>query len=109
MTPTAILHGKGHYTRITWDSAQVQAAFLSDRDDVPGKPPKANAYLWERSSAEPVQVVTVATPGFQSGYGQSPAEAVVAEDWVNARKRTANRRFALPLESSAGKHGLACL
>ena len=67
--PIAIVRGKGHYTRITWDTAQREAAFLSDRDDAAGKPPKAKAYLWERSSpAAPVELVSVATPGFPSGY-----------------------------------------
>ena len=67
-SPAAISHGKGHYTRITWDTAQQEAAFFSDRDDAAGKPPKAKAYLWERSSAAPVEVVSVATPGFPAGY-----------------------------------------
>jgi len=70
-TAAAILNGKGHYTRITWDTAQREAAFLSDRNDATGKPPKASAYLWERGYAAPVEVVTVATPGFPAGYAIS--------------------------------------
>ena len=66
--PVALLHGKGHYSRFTWDTPQQKAVFLSDRDDTTSKPPKFKAYLWERQSATPVEAVSVSTPGFQAGY-----------------------------------------
>ncbi len=74
--PTTLLKGKGHYTRITWDSAQRRAAFLSDRDDAAARPPKFKAYLWERASAAPVEIVSTATPGYKQGYAIADRGAI---------------------------------
>src|ERR1700722_6310746 len=43
--PVALLSGKGRYSKLTWDFAQKQLAFLSDRDDAALKPPKYKIYL----------------------------------------------------------------
>ena len=37
--PVALLSGKGRYSKLTWDFAQKQMAFLSDNDDAAAKPP----------------------------------------------------------------------
>jgi dipeptidyl aminopeptidase/acylaminoacyl peptidase len=66
--PVALIAGKGRYSRITWDFAQHELAFLSDRDDAAGKPAKYKAYLWDRKAAAPVEVLSNTTPGFRAGY-----------------------------------------
>jgi dipeptidyl aminopeptidase/acylaminoacyl peptidase len=60
---SALLAGKGKYSKITWDSNQREMAFLSTHDG-----PAYKAYLWNRSGA-PVEAVSTTTPGFKSGYG----------------------------------------
>ena len=66
--PVALLTGKGRYSKLTWDFAQKQMAFLSDKDDASAKPPKYKIYLWDRQSASAKEVVSEAVPGFRSGY-----------------------------------------
>lgn len=66
--PSALLSGKGHYSKLTWDFAQKQMAFLSDKDAASAKPPKYKVYLWDRQSASAKEVVSEATPGFRQGY-----------------------------------------
>ena len=62
--PAALLSGKGRYSKLTWDFAQKQMAFLSDK----GTPSKYRAYLWDRVSASPKEVVSETMPGFRQGY-----------------------------------------
>ncbi len=66
--PVALLSGKGRYSKLTWDFAQKQLAFLSDRDDAALKPPKYKIYLWDRQAAQATELASEATPGFRSGY-----------------------------------------
>jgi dipeptidyl aminopeptidase/acylaminoacyl peptidase len=65
--PVALLSGKGRYSKLSWDFAQKQLAFLSDRDDAAAKPPKYKIYLWDRKGAA-TELVSESTPGFRSGY-----------------------------------------
>ncbi|MCU1233301.1 MAG: hypothetical protein JWP63_1268 [Candidatus Solibacter sp.] len=65
---TALLKGKGRYTKITWDFAQHNAAFLSDRDDAAAKTAKVKLYLWDRKAVAPVEIVGDTTPGFHAGF-----------------------------------------
>ena len=74
--PVALLQGKGHYVRFTWDAGQHRAAFLSDRDDTSGKPAKFKAYVWERGQAAPTEVVSSSTPGFKPDYAVADRGAV---------------------------------
>lgn len=67
-SPVALLAGKGRYSKLTWDFAQKQLAFLSDRDDAAAKPPKYKVYLWDRQANQASELVSDATPGFRSGY-----------------------------------------
>jgi dipeptidyl aminopeptidase/acylaminoacyl peptidase len=56
---TALLTGKGRYTKLTWDEQQAQLVFFSDRDDAPlptaagtkVAKPKVKVYHWERQAA----------------------------------------------------------
>ncbi len=66
--PTALLSGRGRYTKLTWDRRQARLAFLSDRDDAAAKQPKLKLYLWERGGAAAVEAVSTATPGFHAGW-----------------------------------------
>ena len=45
---TALLAGKGKYSKLTVDENQTQIAFLSDRDDAAAKQPKWKIYRWDR-------------------------------------------------------------
>jgi len=65
--PAALLAGKGRYTKFTWDFAQHDVAFLSDRDDQASKPAKFKAYMWDRSGT-PAEIISTATAGFHAGW-----------------------------------------
>jgi dipeptidyl aminopeptidase/acylaminoacyl peptidase len=67
-SPTALLSGKGRYSRLTWDFSQKELAFLSDRDDAAAKPPKYKVYLWDRQAPAAAELVSEATAGFLAGY-----------------------------------------
>lgn len=66
---SALLSGKGRYTRLTWDFAQKDLAFLSDRDDASKSAPfKAfKAYVWDRGGT-PVELISSSTAGFHPGW-----------------------------------------
>ena len=65
--PTALLKGKGKYTKVAWDRPQKQMAFLSDRDDAASKAPQFKVYLWDRQAASAMELVSATTPGFPQG------------------------------------------
>jgi len=65
--PTALLTGKGRYSRLTWDEKQAQLAFLSDRDTASASQPQFKLYYWDRRSPAAVELVSTATPGFKQG------------------------------------------
>lgn len=67
-SPAALLSGKGRYSKLTWDFAQKQMAFLSDKDGAAAKPPKYKVYLWDRQSAAAKEAVSETIPGFRAGY-----------------------------------------
>jgi dipeptidyl aminopeptidase/acylaminoacyl peptidase len=64
---TALLDGKGKYSRLTWDENQTQLVFLSDRDDQASKPAKFKLYRWDRQSLTAAELVSTASAGFRSG------------------------------------------
>ncbi len=61
--PTALLSGKGKYTKLTWDREQSQLVLLSDRDDVAARTPKVKAYLWTRGAATATELTRAETAG----------------------------------------------
>ncbi len=69
--PRTLLAGKGKYSRLTWDRAQSELAFVSDRDDAQSKTPRLKAYLWPRGAAAAVEAVTQQTPGFPASLAIS--------------------------------------
>jgi dipeptidyl aminopeptidase/acylaminoacyl peptidase len=66
--PTALMSGKGRYTKLTWDRDQKQMVFYSDRDDAASKPAKFKLYGWTRGGGAPVELISTATPHFHDGY-----------------------------------------
>jgi len=66
---TALLSGKGKYTKLTWDREQSQAAFFSDKDDAASKTPKFKIYYWDRKSSQAAELISNSTPGFPAGMG----------------------------------------
>jgi dipeptidyl aminopeptidase/acylaminoacyl peptidase len=72
--PLGLLTGKGKYSKLTWDVAQKQLAFLSSRDDPDAKPSKFKVYLWTRGPAgTPAPVVSAGMPGFKADWGVAEA------------------------------------
>jgi dipeptidyl aminopeptidase/acylaminoacyl peptidase len=65
--PTALLTGKGRYTRLSWDEKQTVLAFVSDRDDAAAAQPKFALYSWDRRSQQAERIVSTATAGFRAG------------------------------------------
>jgi dipeptidyl aminopeptidase/acylaminoacyl peptidase len=78
--PAALLAGKGKYSKIAFDPAQKQVAFVSDHDDPGAKPAKNTVYLWDRTAASPVvtpvAAVSTATPGFHADWGIADSGAL---------------------------------
>src|SRR5581483_2912160 len=64
--PTALLTGKGKYTKLVWDDKQTQLAFLSDRDDAAATQPRFKLYHWPRNATAASEVVSAASAGFPS-------------------------------------------
>ncbi|HKQ03985.1 MAG TPA: prolyl oligopeptidase family serine peptidase [Blastocatellia bacterium] len=62
--PTALLTGKGKYTKLVWDDKQTQLAFLSDRDTAAATQPQFKLYHWTRNSAAASEAVSTASAGF---------------------------------------------
>ncbi len=67
--PVELLAGKGKYARLTWNEAQTQLAFTSDRDDAAAKQPKLKLYYWARNSnGKAVELVSTSTANFRAGF-----------------------------------------
>src|SRR5215475_5761479 len=72
--PVDLLTGKGKYSKIAWDEAQTQLAFISDRDEAAAKqqtkgapPALFKLYHWDRKAAKATEIVSTATQGFRAG------------------------------------------
>ena len=65
-----VLDGKGKYSKLTFDENQTEMAFISDRDDNAGKPPKWKIYRWDRK-APAAELVSNATAGLKQGFAIS--------------------------------------
>jgi dipeptidyl aminopeptidase/acylaminoacyl peptidase len=66
--PTALLSGKGRYTKLTWDRDQKRVVFFSDRDDVASKPAKFKLYAWTLGGAAPTALISTETTNFRAGF-----------------------------------------
>ncbi|MBS1859442.1 MAG: S9 family peptidase [Acidobacteria bacterium] len=69
--PVALLEGKGKYDKLTWDEAQTQLAFLSDRDDAASKQPKWKLYRWDRKAGAAAAIAGADSPGFRKEFAVS--------------------------------------
>ena len=65
-----VLDGKGKYSKLAFDENQTEMAFISDRDDNAGKPPKWKIYRWDRK-APAAELVSNATAGIKQGFAIS--------------------------------------
>src|SRR5215475_1874236 len=72
--PVDLLTGKGKYSKIAWDEAQTQLAFISDRDEAAAKqqtkgspPARFKLYHWDRKAAKADEIVSTSTQGFRDG------------------------------------------
>jgi dienelactone hydrolase len=61
--PRALAAAKAHYRQLTWDEAQKNLAFLSDRDGG-----KFGVYLWDRNTPEAKELVSASAAGFRSEF-----------------------------------------
>lgn len=68
--PVTVLAGAGKYTKLAWDEAQHQLAFLSTHDDAAARRPKYKLYLWNRQGTA-TEVASDQTPGFRAGFAIS--------------------------------------
>ena len=74
--PAALLSGKGKYSKLAWDRAEGEAAFVSDRDDAAAKVPRLKVYLWKRGESAAAAVVAGDTPGFPGDLAVSDKGAL---------------------------------
>ncbi len=67
--PLELLSGKGKYSKLTWDEAQSQLAFISDRDDAVAKQPKFKVFHWQRGNGgKAVEIVANTSSGFRADF-----------------------------------------
>jgi dipeptidyl aminopeptidase/acylaminoacyl peptidase len=69
--PVALLAGKGKYAKLTWNRAESEIAFISDRDDAVSEPSRFKVYRWQRGAPAAVEAVSSSTPGFPSQFAIS--------------------------------------
>lgn len=84
--PTALARGTGKYSRLAWNRAQTEAAFVTDRDDRSSAVPRFAVYRWTRGEPSASAVVTAATPGF-------PADMTVSDKAALAFSRDGRRLY----------------
>jgi dipeptidyl aminopeptidase/acylaminoacyl peptidase len=65
--PTALLSGKGKYTKLTWDEKGTQLVFLSDRDSAETPQPRMELYYWDRKAAAAEEIVSADKPVLRPG------------------------------------------
>lgn len=65
--PAALVRGKGKYSRLAWNRAQTEAAFVTNRDDQSSTMPRFAVYRWTRGAASASAVVNASTAGFPAG------------------------------------------
>ncbi|SDR85336.1 prolyl oligopeptidase family serine peptidase [Opitutus sp. GAS368] len=65
--PVTLATGPGRYVRFTWDRAQGQGIFLSDRGEAGAKRPGLSLYYWHRGSAGATAVLSAYSPGVPAG------------------------------------------
>jgi dipeptidyl aminopeptidase/acylaminoacyl peptidase len=65
--PTALLSGRGRYTRITWNEKQTQILFTSDKDDAAASQPKMKIYHVDMAKPTAMEIISTSTPNFKEG------------------------------------------
>jgi dipeptidyl aminopeptidase/acylaminoacyl peptidase len=75
-TATALLSGKGRYSRLTWDEKQTQLVFFSDKEDTAAARPKHKIYHWD--------LLTMAKPLAAQGQPSGSAAVPAKQDHADA-------------------------
>jgi dipeptidyl aminopeptidase/acylaminoacyl peptidase len=91
--PVALVSGKGKYTRLTWNRADSEAIFTTDRDDAASSTPRLSVYRWQRGTPGAAAVVTRSTAGL-------PPTFVVSERGQLAFSRD-SRKIYVPVAPPA--------
>jgi dipeptidyl aminopeptidase/acylaminoacyl peptidase len=84
--PQTILAGKGKYTRLTWNRAETDLAFTTDRDTVSTATPQLSVYRWQRSAAPATAAVSAPAAGM-------PAALAVSERGTLAYSRDGRKLY----------------
>lgn len=74
--PSALLAGKGQYSKLTWDEDATQMAFVSDRDDAAAKQPLLKLYYWDRKSPAAIEIASSTSAGLNKGMVVSERGAI---------------------------------
>ena len=77
--PTALLSGRGKYSRLTWDEKQTQMVFTSDKDDAAAKTPKLKIYYCDMQGPA-VELISTATPSFRKDHVISGGALTFSQD-----------------------------
>jgi acetyl esterase/lipase len=79
--PTALLAGKGRYSKLSWDLEQTRLAFLSNKaGDAGARRPPNKLYAWDRKAPIATELVSPQTPGFQPGWIISERAVITVAD-----------------------------
>ena len=73
--PAVLLKGGGKYTRLTWNRADSELAFTSDRESS-ALLKRFSAYRWKRGGPQAQQIVSPSTAGLPSNFGVSDRGAL---------------------------------
>ena len=69
--PVGLLTGGGKYTRLTWNRAETELAFTTDRDSDSAVVSRFAAYRWRRGTPTALQIVSSSTAGLPETFSVS--------------------------------------
>lgn len=82
----AIVSGKGKYSKLTWNEAQTQLAFLADSGDSGSSRSRFSLHVWDRRANRPLDNLLSEAPGF-------PAERMISDKAAISFSRDGERLF----------------
>ncbi|MGH9203290.1 MAG: hypothetical protein ACRD2A_18840, partial [Vicinamibacterales bacterium] len=69
--PVALVKGGGRYTRLTWNRAETELAFTTDRGSDSAILTRFSAYRWQRGTPQAQIIVSPSTPGLPATFSVS--------------------------------------
>ena len=66
--PVTLVTGPGRYQKFTWDRAQTQAAFVTDRAEPDAPAPRFALWHWPRGTPAAGELIGATTPGLPAGH-----------------------------------------